>query len=99
MWTCSLCTFENHYDISECEMCETKRGQQTSQSLSSLPDSRKECSFRKFLGRWSKDDGNVVFIVTEIEGRIFVALDGCVNTVEAKMSNCEEFCFQAGSPA
>ena len=74
-------------------MCETKRGQRPSQSLSSSPDSRKECSFRKFLGKWSKDDGNVVFMVMEIEGQVFVRLDGCVNTVEAKMSNCEEFCF------
>ena len=63
-------------------MCETKRDNQ-----------REERGVRKFLGKWRKDDGNVLVTMTEKDGKVCVALNGCFNTVEAVMINGEEICF------
>ena len=91
MWTCFRCTFLNHGEIDACEMCETKRGQPIPDNLSSSSGSRGQSSPRKFFGKWSNENGDVVITIYEYEGRVFVNLNDCVDRVEATTNNGEDF--------
>ena len=94
MWKCLACTFENHGELSECEICETKRElpEQQPQATSSS-SSVAGRSHTRFVGTWVKENGGVCITVRDHEGRIFISLDENVNIVEATLNNQEEICF------